>query len=110
MWLPGRLPESLPRAKLLRAFSAHLRGECAGRWDEGFILRHRLEKLVVFVLDLEQELAQERLMVGLAQCLVALRKVVTLLHFHAFERLDELWRIGAAIELRGDHGLLQGVQ
>ena len=39
-------------------------------------------------------------MVLLAQRLVALREVVAFLHLETFERLDQLRRVGAALELR----------
>ena len=89
----------------LRAFTRALtRGELAGRRDDGLVLRHRLEKLVGAALDLEDELAQERLVVFLAQRLVALREVVALLHLEAFERLDQFHGVVAAVELRLLHG------
>ena len=49
-------------------------------------------KLIRAAFDREDELAQERLMVVLAQRLVALREVVAFLHLEAFERLDQLRR------------------
>ena len=64
---------------------------------------------VLAVLDLEDELAQERLVVLLAQHLVALREVVPFLHLQPFQRLDELHGVGAALELRLLHADLEGV-
>src|SRR5258708_5983271 len=60
-------------------------------------------------LDLEDELAHERLMVLLAEHLVALREVVAFLHLQAFERLDELHRVVAAAEARFLHADLYGI-
>ena len=60
--------------------------------------------------DLEDEFVQEGLMVFLAQRLVALREVVAFLHLEAFERLDQLHGIVAALELRHFHADLHGVQ
>src|SRR5258706_7409927 len=60
-------------------------------------------------LDLEDELAHERLMVLLAEHLVALREVVAFLHLQAFERLDELHRVVAAAEARFLHAELYGI-
>ena len=49
-------------------------------------------------------------MVGLAERLVALREVVAFLHFEAFERLDHLRRVGAAVEFASHHGDFRRVQ
>ena len=48
-------------------------------------------------------------MVFLAEHLVALREVVAFLHLQAFERLDQLHRVLAALELRLLHAELEGV-
>src|SRR2546425_12476065 len=53
---------------------------------------------VFVVLDLEDELAQEGLVVLLAEGLVALRKIVALLDVHALQRLDQLHRVVTAAE------------
>src|SRR5215470_1198588 len=59
--------------------------------------------------DVEDELAHERLMVFLAEHLVALREVVAFLHLQTFERLDELHRVLAAAEPRFLYAEFQGV-
>ena len=73
------------------------------------LLGDHLDDAVLAVLDVEDELAQERLVVLLAQHLVALREVVAFLHLQAFEGLDQLHRVGAALELRLLHADLEGV-
>src|SRR4029453_9257521 len=55
---------------------------------------------VLAALDLEEELAEEGLMVFLAQELVPLRKIVALLHLETLEGLDELHRVFLAAEAR----------
>src|SRR2546430_2525043 len=72
--------------------------ELARRRDERLLLGNRLHELVLVVLDREDELAQERLVVFLADCLVALREVVALLDLHAFQGLDQVHRVLAAAE------------
>ena len=52
---------------------AHLGRKIAGRRKDGFVLVYRLEQSEAAAFDDVQELAQKRLMVGLAQRLVALR-------------------------------------
>src|SRR5581483_263662 len=52
-----------------------LRRELAVGREDGLLLRHRLDEMVLAALDVEDELLQERLVVFLAQDLVALREV-----------------------------------
>src|SRR5262245_6735406 len=74
--------------------------ELACRGNQGLFLRDHLEELVLAILDREDELAQERLVVFLAERLVALGEVVALLDLHPFEGLDELHRVLAPAEAR----------
>src|SRR5436190_2830026 len=77
--------------------SSRLR-ERAGRRDDRLLPGDDVQQAVLAVLDVEDELAEERLVVFSAQELVALREVVPLLDLHALERLDELHRVLAAAE------------
>src|SRR6516164_9494078 len=109
-WLPGRLPGSLSWSAAARPLTPReLGGEIASRREVCLVLRHRLEKMEVTASDFVQELAQERLMVGLAQRLVALWEIIAFLHFEAFERLDQLHGIVAAVEFRSHHRHLQSI-
>src|SRR5262245_60535177 len=74
-------------------------GELATGWEEGLFLLHHLCDLGLAPLYLEDELTQKRLMVLLAEHLVALREIIALLHFQAFERCDQFVRVLAAAEL-----------
>src|SRR6266480_4919132 len=56
--------------------------EFARRRDDRPFLRDRFQQLVLVVLDLEDELPQERLVVFLPDRLVALREVVAFLDLH----------------------------
>ncbi len=60
-------------------------------------------------LDLEDELAEEGLVVFLAQGLVALREVVARLDLEALQRLDQLRGVLAALEARLLHAELEEV-
>src|SRR4029453_3491252 len=51
-------------------------GKLAGRRDERLLLRDHVEDAILAILDVDDELANERLVVLLAQHLVALREVV----------------------------------
>src|SRR5215831_12535251 len=73
-------------------------GKFAGRWKDGFFLRHHFEDSVLAVVDVVNELANEGLMVFLAQGLVALREIIALLHFQTFERRNQFWRVVAALK------------
>src|SRR5262245_56418702 len=84
-------------------------GELAGRREKCLLLRDHLGDARLGVLDLEDELADEGLVVFLAQYLVALREVVALLHLEPFQRFDQLHRVLAAAEARLLHAELQGV-
>src|SRR5262249_60254473 len=89
--LPGRLPGSqdssaAPCPLIPRA----LGGEVTSRWEVCLIFRHCLEKMEVATSDLVQEFPQERLMVGLAQRLVALPEAAAFVHFEAVASSDQL--------------------
>src|SRR5215468_1890979 len=86
----------------------HLR-ELAGWREDRFLLWNRLEDLELAILHVENELADEGLVILLAQHLVALREVVAFFHFESLERLDQLHRVFAAAELRFLHAELQGI-
>src|SRR6185503_1377311 len=87
----------------------HSLGELAGwREDRLFLLNGR-QDLVLAAPDLADELAQEGLMIFLAERLVALREVVALLHLQPFERFDQLHRVLAATELALLHADLERV-
>src|SRR5579883_1515806 len=77
--------------------------------EQRLLLRDRLHDPMPAAPDLEDELAHERLMILLAEHLVALRKVVAFLHLEAFEGLDELHRVLAAAESRFLHAELQSI-
>src|SRR5712691_3402508 len=74
--------------------------ELARGWEERLLLGDHLDELVLAALDREDELAQEGLVVLLAERLVALGEVVALLDFHPLEGLDELHRVLATAEAR----------
>src|SRR5512145_36436 len=73
-------------------------GELACGREDGLLLRDHLHDAVLAALDLEDELAQEGLVVLLAQRLVALREVGPFLDLEALERRDQLHAVGAALE------------
>src|SRR5215469_6663952 len=77
----------------------HLR-ELAGWREDRLLLWNRLEDLVFAILHVEDELADEGLVILLAQHLVALREVVAFFHFESLERLDQLHLVFAPAELR----------
>src|SRR5262245_39557772 len=99
-WRPGRRRDG--------QVCGHSR-ELASRWDDRLLLRDHVEDAMLAVLDVEAELAQERLVVLLAEQLVALREVVALLHLEPFERLDQLHGVLAALEAGLFHADLEGV-
>src|SRR5260221_118191 len=72
--------------------------ELAVRREDRLFLRDHLKDTELAILDVEDKLADERLVVLLTQHLVALREVVTFLHLEPFERLDELHRVLATAE------------
>src|SRR6266446_1562998 len=84
-------------------------GELASRREQRLLLLDRLHDPMLAALDLEEELAHERLVILLAEHLVALREVVAFLHLQAFERLDQLHGVLAAAEARFLHAELQGI-
>src|SRR5215831_10315036 len=75
---PRPLPAGAPLPGM-RGDATPLR-ELAGGREHRLFLRNRLEDVVLVVLDLEDELAKERLVVLPPERLVALRKIVGLLH------------------------------
>src|SRR5262249_25033912 len=75
-------------------------GELACRREDRLLLPDHLHDLVLAALDREDELAQEGLVVLLAERLVPLREVVALLDLHPLEGLDELHRVLAPAEAR----------
>src|SRR5258705_11052443 len=72
--------------------------EFAGGGHHGLVLGDHFQDLVLAAFELEEEFPRERLMILLAEGLVALREVVALLHLEAFEGLDELHGVLAALE------------
>src|SRR5262249_4495070 len=103
-----RVTRSVP-APLRRPEPPMPLAELAGGPDQRLFLSERFYELVLVVLDREDELAQERLVVFLPDRLVALREVVALLHFHAFQRLDQVVRVLAAAEAGLLHAELEEV-
>ena len=71
-------------ANVDRRLRAHLSGEVAGRRGDCLFPCDHLAQMGGTAADLEDELARERLMIFLAQHLVALRKIIALLHFETF--------------------------
>src|SRR5262249_33875669 len=86
----------------------HLR-KLAGWREDRLLLWNRLEDPVLAILHREDELADEGLVILLAQHLVVLREVVSFFHFASVERVDQLHRVFAAAELRFLHPELQGI-
>src|SRR5262245_44840637 len=84
-------------------------GELAGRRQDGLVLRDDLQESVLVVLDVEDELAEEGLVVLLPQGLVALREVGALLDVHSFQGLDELHGVLAPAEAGLLHAELEEV-
>src|SRR5262245_26949346 len=72
--------------------------ELAGGWEDGLLLRHRLDDAVLAAADLEDELADEGLVVVTPDRLVALREIVALLDLEALQGCDELGRVLTALE------------
>src|SRR6185295_6962677 len=73
--------------------------ELARGRDDRLFLRDDVEDLELHVANLEDDLPHERLVVFLAQRLVALGEVVGLLDLQALERLDQLHGVFAPAEL-----------
>src|ERR1700730_1175822 len=76
------------------------RGVMAGWRAQRLVPRDGLLDMIGAILDDIDQLAHEHLMIVLPQHLVAGRKVGTRLHREAFERLDQLGRIGTALKAR----------
>src|SRR5215204_4002142 len=89
--------------------SATSGGEFAFRWEDGLLLRYDLEDLVLAAAHLVDELADEGLVVFLADRLIALREVLALLQLQPFERGDQLVGVGAALKLGFLHADLERV-
>src|SRR5437667_90218 len=68
-------------------------GELARGRHDRLLFRDRLDDVVLAVLDVEDELADERPVVLFPHGLVALREVVAFLHLQALEGFDELHRV-----------------
>src|ERR1700730_15609898 len=85
------------------------RREFAGRWKHRLFFWHHLDDPVLAVVDLENELAQEGLMIFLAQRFVALRETIPFLHLQAFECGDQFGRVVAALEAGLLDAKLEGV-
>src|ERR1043166_7007607 len=83
--------------------------ELAGGRHDRLLFRDRLDDVVLAVLDVEDELADERLVVLFPHGLVALREVVAFLHLQALEGFDELHRVLAASEAALLHADLERV-
>src|SRR5712664_5011998 len=94
----GTAAPPLPAAAVPRCPSRVTLGELARRREVRLLLGDHFQDPVLVVLDREDELPEERLVVLLAEGLVALREVVPLLDLHALERLDQLHRVLAAAE------------
>src|SRR3989475_671082 len=83
--------------------------ELAGGRHDRLLFRDRLDDVVLAVLDVEDELADERLVVLFPHGLVALREVVAFLHLQALESFDELHRVLVASEAALLHADLERV-
>src|SRR5436190_2033816 len=73
-------------------------GEFAFRRKDGLFFRDDIEDPILAFVHVEDELADEGLVILLAQRLVALREVVAFLQFETFQRLNQLWRVLAPAE------------
>src|SRR5207253_9537745 len=93
----------LPGSKLTRYPTTARSGEFAFRRKDGLFLRDDIEDPILAFVNVEDELADEGLVILLAQRLVALREIIAFLHFEAFQRLDQLWRVFASAEFRFFH-------
>src|SRR5262249_35718027 len=91
-------------------FSRDTSGELAGRREDRLLLRDDLEDMVLAALHVEDELLEEGLVVVLPEGLVALPEVRAFLPLQAFQRLDELHRVLAALEARLLDAELERVQ
>src|SRR6266567_3161933 len=78
-------------------------GELARGRHDRLLFRDRLDDVVLAVLDVEDELADERLVVLFPHGLVALREVVAFLHLQALEGFDEL-HVRRRVQRRVEHG------
>src|SRR6266446_6538955 len=76
------------------------RREFASWREYGLFLWHHFDDPVFAVVDLENEFAQEGLVVFLAQRFVALREIIPFLHLQAFECRDQFGCVVAALEAR----------
>src|SRR5882757_7152926 len=85
------------------------RREFASRREYCLFLWHHFDDPVLAVVDLENELAQEGLVIFLAQRFVALRKIVAFLHLQPFECRDQFGRVVATLEAGLFHAELERV-
>src|SRR5438094_693800 len=83
--------------------------ELAGGRHDRLLFRDRLDDVVLAVLDVEDELADDRLVVLFPHGLVALGEVVAFLHLQALESFDELHRVLVASEAALLHADLERV-
>src|SRR5262245_50242214 len=84
-------------------------GELARRWEDRLLLGNDVKDAVFAVFDIKDEFPDERLVVLLANHLVALREIVAFLHFQTFEGLDQLHGVLPALELGFFHAELEGI-
>src|SRR5262249_3659846 len=102
-------PAGLGRGWLLKSKIGWHLGELAGWREDRLLLWNNVEDLILAILHVEDELADESLVIFLAQHLVALREVVAFFHFETLERLYQFHRVFAPAELRFLHAELQGI-
>src|SRR5262249_39861090 len=95
--VPGLGPDTAPPAGAAGVRVGHATGlrELAAGWDDRLLFGDDVHDLVLTAAELEQELPCERLVILLAEELVALRKVLAFLHLEALQGLDELHRVFA---------------
>src|SRR5204863_6269358 len=99
----------LPGPKFTRYPTTARSGEFALRRKDGLFLRDDIEDPILAFVNVEDELADEGLVILLTQRLVALREVVAFLQFETFQRLDQLWRVFASTKSRFLHSELERV-
>src|SRR6516162_4824647 len=84
-------------------------GELASGRNDCFFLCYDVQDAVLAILDVEYELAQERLVIFLSEHLVTLREIIALLHLQTLKGLDELHGVLAPLIARFFHADLQRV-
>src|SRR5246127_470773 len=106
----GGAPRPFPGERpSLTTSTLTLRSELAGRGNDGLVLWNHVEHLELTAFDGVEELVEEGLVIGLAQRLVPLREVIAELHLEPLQRLDQLHRVLARLELRHLHAELERV-